>query len=856
MSKKKKNQNPIIEEEDDVIYEDYDDEDYDVGYHEEVKIDFEKVKKSYLGMEDWTGGIPVSKVNEVLRKQRNEKEHDRVMGVFHTVLYILCFAGIILCSAEYGSFRFQTMEFYYARLALMFFFGILWGLQRVKLFRWQSLVLTVLYAPYAYFYWYNEALAEDIALAVISELIVRWMVMMLITDLAVKKNPRPNNKFIPWAFALLCVMTAFTLMNRNGSMVPVSYMYFIMMCFIPLDGKDWDRIQECMFYGTAIGFVAITIFTFTGDPFAMEPRDYYMITDDLGQVFGLTMAVSCFGLIYFAEKYGRISASYFLSAFCLIASVVMAVYKGTDGILIGVVFLAFTFFVFGIGKKKAPHIFIRLGIALALIAAAVVAVIILANKIIQPEFDTAAFSNTVMSSPLQYLPETAEELIGKVESAHSGSGAYGGFIKPRTIGAVMNVFLDTRVAMFFEAVSGIGWDGHPINGSDAGAFILAAKVQYLQYLFQFGYFAGGLNLVFFIALWITSIVKYLKTKKMWYLLPMLIFAMVLGAWFNVSSGLFYSLVFFGMLSLYPHWVDLGTGKKKKKKEKRAAENEKPADTDEGTAVKEDLTEEKNTNDGTMSDKGAGTSVNGEEKASAEEKTDSSEDVTGGEVAGKEEEKAEAETENEDKTETKAEAEEQPAESEVYFDDSEEEAEAEPVGFVPLSTAEIRIDDPQPITGPQKKSKHFTVEEGRPIDRNALEDVAIMDFEPIEYDEPDEDEIAEEKPDKEIEKPKRKRRPEEGEDRPRKRRPEADEDRPKKRRPEEGEDRPRKRRPEAEEDRPGKRRPETDGDRPRKRRPETDGDRPRKRRPEADGDRPRKRRPEAEEDRLRRKHDEE
>ena len=728
MSKKKKKIQ--LNEDGDLLYEEYDeDEDYDVGYHEEVKLDFEKVKSSFLGMDDWTGGIPASQVNAALRKKKNEEEHEKVMRVFHMILYTICFSGIIMCSAEYGNVRFQTMEFYYARLALIFFVAVLWGLQKVKLFRWQSLLVTIPYIPYCIFYYTNQAVAPDISMAVVTELIVRWMILMLLIDMILKKNLRQNNRFIPAAFALFCVMSVFTLMNRSGSMVPIVYLYFIIMCFIPVNIREWEKVQEAMFYGGFIAFVAITVFSFTGDPFVKVPRDYFMITDDLGQVFGLSMALSAFGLLYFKEKHGRLSATYFLSAFWLIASIVMACYKGTDGIIIGVVFLFFFFFVFGIGSKKWNHILIRLGVVLALITAVVVLLIIGANKIVQPDFDTAAFSDSVMNSPLKNFPETAEELIGKAESAHMGSGAYREIIKPGTVGAAFNVFLDSRVAMFFEAFPGISWDGHPITG-EAGAFVLAAKVQYLQYLYQFGYFAGGLNLIVFIGLWVVSVIKYIKTRKMWYLMPMLLFAMTFGAWFNVSSGLFYSLVFFSVLSLYPLLVEIRPLKKKKRKktEETEAENAK---------AEEKTDAEKDAGD-------TGSNADGENDAekTSQEAENGTEDNTGNENTSGDEIKPEnASGDSNPEGESVAGGVEyiDPSNtSEIFYDDfegededdDEDEAEEEDVhsGFVPLATAEIRIGDPEPVVRPRKKK--FEVVDGRPIDREALADVEIVDLVPI------------------------------------------------------------------------------------------------------------------------------
>ena len=389
--------------------------------------------------------------------------------------------------------------------------------------------------------------------------------------------------------------------------------------------------------------------------------------------------------------------------------------------------------------------------------------------------------------------------------------------------------------MFFEAFPGISWDGHPITG-EAGAFVLAAKVQYLQYLYQFGYFAGGLNLIVFIGLWVVSVIKYIKTRKMWYLMPMLFFAMTFGAWFNVSSGLFYSLVFFSVLSLYPLLVEIRPLKKKKKKktEEAEAENAKAeektdaekdaGDTDskadgENDAEKspreaENGTEENPDNENAPGDEIKQENASGdanpesesvtagveyidpsntseifyddfddeEEERSADEngvgvKENGVADVgTGAEeagVAGTEDAETEAgsdfapkatsdtspddesvdsddsdiedndednkpddeEDDEPDESDTEDDDEdEEPDESDMEEDDEEDddedEAEEEDVhsGFVPLATAEIRIGDPEPVVRPRKKK--FEMVDGRPIDREALADVEIVDLVPI------------------------------------------------------------------------------------------------------------------------------
>ncbi len=693
MSKKKKSlENENIEN------EEFENPDLEDIYAEDdipdpTQMDFEQVKSSYFGTSDWTGGLPdAAKLNDTLRAEKQYKERERILGIIHLVLYVLCFSGITLCMAEYGNSRTTELEVFYSRFAMIFFIAILWTLQRVRLFNWQSLLLSLAFAPYAVFYSMMEGKTDVYVMLIVVELITRWMILMLLADIAIAKRIRLNQKFTSWAFAILSITAVFSLMNGNGGFAPIALLYFIILCFIPVSLKEWEKFTDCLIYTGIFLFVLMTVFSFTGNPMALLPRDYYMLVDDLGQFYGFCIGLAAFGMVRFAKKYGRISFSYFLCAAWLIASVVMVLYKGTTGIFLGILLMCLVLFLFGPKMGKFPLSLIRPAIALLVLIGMVVGIGVFANMVIQDSFDTVAFAEGVSKSPLTLFANFAEDITGKVEMVHRGSGGYGDIIKPKTIGAFLNVFMDSRIGIFFETIGALNWDGHVLVGVYADSFVMATKNQYIQYLYEFGYFGGALNILLYVSLWVASVVQYIRHHKERFLLPMLLGAMMLGTWVNVSSGIFYPLVFFFLLSAYPVLVDLRPLKHKKKAKKAAEKAEEPKA--EETKAEEPKAEE------TKAEEPKAEETKAEEPKAEETKA---EDLKA------EEPKAEEMKAEEPKAE-------KPKAKELKAEETKKEEHIREVEFLPEEQ--------------KTKKRDFIEVEGRPLDRKQLEDEAIITINPI------------------------------------------------------------------------------------------------------------------------------
>ena len=702
--------------------EDFDEED---DIPDPTQMDFEQVKSSYFGTSDWTGGLPpTAKVNEIIRAEKQKKERERILGIVHVILYVLCFSGITLCMAEYGNSRTTDLEVFYSRFAMIFFIAILWTLQRVRLFNWQSLLLSAAFAPYAVFYSLVEGKTDVYVMLIVVELITRWMMLMLLADIAIAKKIRLNHRFVRWSFAILCVTAVFSLMNGNGGFAPIALLYFIILCFIPVSLKEWEKFTDCLIYTGIFLFVLMTVFSFTGNPMALLPRDYYMLVDDLGQFYGFCIGLAAFGMVRFAKKYGRISFSYFLCAAWLIASVVMVLYKGTTGIFLGILLMCLVLFLFGPKMGKFPLSLIRPVIALLVLIGMAVGIGIFANMVIQDSFDTVAFAESVSKSPLTLFANFAEDITGKVEMVHRGSGGYGDIIKPKTIGAFLNVFMDSRIGIFFETIGALNWDGHILVGVYADSFVMATKNQYIQYLYEFGIFGGALNILLYVSIWIGSLVQYIKHRKERFLLPTLLGAMMLGTWVNVSSGIFYPLVFFFLLSAYPVLVDLRPMKHKKKAKKAEEKPEVKREKVQADEKSVEKTEEKNEKETAPETETAKTENT--DNTDNTEDTDNAEQINGETESDAEETKAE-ESEKELSDTEKSENEiVNTKEPETKEPETEKKSHKENVKKPIPAKREVELLPEEK----KHKKREFKEVEGRPLDREQLEDEAIIAINPI------------------------------------------------------------------------------------------------------------------------------
>ena len=481
----------------------------------------------------------------------------------HVAFYAIFFVGLVFCLTEYGRMPFETMGIFFIHMALAFFGAILWVMQRVKLFNWQSLLITVGYGVYAFFYRMTDGTDPTTAMAITAELVSGWLFVMLLTDIAVTGRIRANKKFFSWTFALLVLTVILTLIDRNGSFTPVVGIYFVLLCFIPINGNEWKKVLTGLFIGGFLMFVAVSVFSYIGDPIFRNTEEItYMTKADLSQFYAPILALAIYGIFHAKEKDGRFSPRYVFFAGWTLLIVIMTFIKGCTSGFAGILLTLFVIVLFAYKMKPLPKFFIRMGITLAVVALLCGGIYFWAKKVSTPGFNAENFEDTVTKGPLSYMGDVSDDISNAVYGVQFGSGYVDGVIKPNTPGALFNLMTGSRVDILPMITPMLGWWGHVISASGDNSFILSIRNQYLQYLYEFGFFTGGLNILLFLVMWVVAIIRFVKTSRARYLFPVIVIAMTLGTWINVSSGVLYPLGFIAMLSMLPVLVDLKSTKKK------------------------------------------------------------------------------------------------------------------------------------------------------------------------------------------------------------------------------------------------------------------------------------------------------
>lgn len=446
------------------------------------------------------------------------------MKWIHMALYVLGFIGITLSLNEYANAPRGDKSLLYANVAILIFMVLLWVMQGVKLMNWQSLAVSALFGVYAFFFLKSVLVPawSDInhAIAVLTVL-EQWFLMMLFVDLIVTKRIRDNKGFIGWNFALLCVAAVLLLFNRNGRYMPVTFLVFVLMSFFTIKEKEWDLILDSILIAGIISFMITIVFVFVGSPFSKELGEFFVNANDRGQFFGFNLALAAFALIRWQKKFDWISAPTFTAGIWLLAAFLLSFIKGGHTNVIGIALVALVLVVlYPNDKKNWKQTLIRGGITVG--AAALISLILLI---------------------------AAKSIFFRIFFAPYGND------------------LETRIMVFHQLLESAAWGGAPVaNLEEDSAFIEFFRVHLVHLLYEYGYMAGGVGIIFVFSTWISSSVKYWKSRKEYYLLPALLGAMTLGVWCNNLSGLYYPMTFFCILSMYPVWVKIGTAVKKKAEE--------------------------------------------------------------------------------------------------------------------------------------------------------------------------------------------------------------------------------------------------------------------------------------------------
>ena len=500
---------------------------------------------------------------------------ERVLQLVRVALYTLFFTAILIHLNEFDNQTAETTKTTQALIVLVFFMVFLLALQKVKFLNIPSLVVTLLYAPVAVFSCLPYAASPDLLPNAILEPVVNWLALLLIADMIATKRVRKWQQANLFFFGLFALVTVFIMYQRPTVINAKGYMYFLLLFLVKTDDEEWGRVVGSILNAGVLSFAIVCILSFVLNPqfivgstgeltnlyevaeSEVNPSaggrwyGYFLNIGTFGQFLGLQTALAFLSIIRSKERFGRLSIMYFLSLVWMGGVQFIYLLVGTSDYLLGVFCMLVIVLIFGFKKNQFPRIPIRALVMAIVLLGLGIALIEGVEWVLSPSYSPDVIQNIVDKTPLHFFPAGSDVIIRKLTHFHDLRQVNGAFISSPVL-LFLNYLGATRPAIWRVYLEYTTFHA----GDSAGLpyqrfFNMSAHSQYVQTLFNNGYFVGGLDILLFISGFIGSIVGYVKTRTEKYFVPMVLFPMMLGMWVGERSTMFYALTFITMMCFFP-----------------------------------------------------------------------------------------------------------------------------------------------------------------------------------------------------------------------------------------------------------------------------------------------------------------
>ena len=492
---------------------------------------------------------------------------ERIFQLIRVFLYTVGFVGIILHLNEFDNMTFQSLKGRQSNYALLFFMLIVMTMQKVRFINWQSLVTTAVYAPIAFFRVRSVLSSPELVPGTIISQITFWMALMIVTDMLVTGRVRKLREMNLWMTLLLVLMTGMLMISGFGRDWPVLYLYFLLLIFVPVDEEEWGRVYGGLLNAGVLSFALVTLLSFKMNPHFMvdaikseesfEPGSggrwygYFLNIGTFGQFCGLQIVLAFLSIIRSKDKFGRFGLMYAASFIWLAAAGFLGFLCGTDNLLLGVLVFIIFALVFGFKKTKFPHLAIRILLALGLICLLGFLVVDGINRIASVGFDPEKARLIINKTPLRLFPAAADTIVGKIKAFHNLNNPYTDYIT-NPVKMFLNYIGSSRPAIWEVFAEHTTFKGTESSGlMYRSYFAFNAHNQYVQVLYEQGIVSGGLNILFFILGWLSSVIGYVKTKKEMFFAPTILVPMMLAMWMGEGSSICFALTFISFFAMMP-----------------------------------------------------------------------------------------------------------------------------------------------------------------------------------------------------------------------------------------------------------------------------------------------------------------
>lgn len=478
----------------------------------------------------------------------------RILELVRYGLYIFCFVGVFMHLIEYDNVLFQTKKDLQNMISMLFFVIIIMIAQRTKLFNLPSLIITVLFVVPAYLQtWRYFRDIPDMFPAELLDRIVLWIVLMIITDMIYTKRIRKLKQMNLTYLVMFCLSAFLMIVIREWKATSLNLVLLLLFFFVDFDKREWERIVRSLFAAGLVSFILCMILSFSLNPFVPGERwyGYFLNIGPFGLFLGLITVMAVISIFYVKEKYGRLHPLYFLSWIWLLAVLGAEVLNGTTTYLVGLLFLIATIFVYRFGKNTQSARIKRILILITLFLLFSVLTLFLVQVASDSESMRNSVESSAIGSSLKNYTTGVYKIIDKIAAFRdSVNGERADFIQSSAL-TFLHTFTSKRVGIintFMRNTSfSAGYSGYMYHGY----YAFNAHNQYAQHLYEYGYLAGGMFIIFLVFGFVLSCVGYVRSKSKTYLAPLLVMAMLLGLWMGERCPTYYPVTFFSLFLLAP-----------------------------------------------------------------------------------------------------------------------------------------------------------------------------------------------------------------------------------------------------------------------------------------------------------------
>lgn len=471
---------------------------------------------------------------------------------------ILCLTYTIVFSCDMGNELYQSLKNIAAAKALFMLTLFFFLIQRVRLFNWQSLVVSLVYWPIGYFYKMQYSMAPDLYNhdKVVAWII--WLVLLILTDMIVYKKVNPLSKFNNTALFIFSGMTIFMIFFRNGRTYPIILVLAFLFYLVPMNKEKWKRIINYFCFSWLLAFFIIFYRSMKNNPGLHDNGRWYgdfLNIGDFGLFMACTITVVLFQLYLTKKESGIKNIKFPFYLLCLFPIVWTILRVNTLTLFIGIGCIFFMCFILlnkDTSLKSVIFRLVSLSLALAILCIAGFMLLkLLSNADYDYWMDILRNGNPLLK-PVANLVKRAHYMF-----AEPRTFADCGIFEPTSVINYLDLFTSGRLSIIKMFSDQFSFTGNGSAGIQVGSyFAYTAHNTYAQIIYEYGYIGGGFFIVWLIYSTVASAGQYIREKKHTLLLPCVWMAMTLGVLLGESINLYMPIMIMTLILTYPLMVHI------------------------------------------------------------------------------------------------------------------------------------------------------------------------------------------------------------------------------------------------------------------------------------------------------------